>query len=397
VRRALRPAEALETLRVPQHLTPLLGQGGERRWELLLPGRTDSEDLCGFLPSRRPASGWPAQRDASRLLRLAHAVVLGDPKERCTRIGADGHADVLEPQGLSGGKLDRQRGATLLAHRGCGHRCTPRCALGQGVMGAPRGCAHLLARQATLGLAPEAREEGLAGGPRIEASPQTGEDGAGLGPTGRRELAQLLGPGAQAVHRQQAGLGAHGGGGPTRQEGVRARARDPPAGRQKTRAGGVGLGRAPAPAGGRVCDIVEAGACQPAFLSPVDGCVPRAATVLEGGRRSAHGGDETSEDHGPGCTRPRLGARAPAAVAVLQRGGTVAKLLVLGVEGHNGADRAWTQAQAASDPPEEAVGAGGARKGQTPQPARALDAHQRESAAPVDDGLWTRCPREAEV
>jgi hypothetical protein len=336
VRRALSPAKALETLWVPQHLTPLLGQRGERSGALLGPGHTDGEALFGFLPRRRPASGWQAQRDASRLLRLAHAVGLGHPKERCDRIGADGHADVLKPKGLRGVKLDRKRGAKLLAPRGCRHRGHQRCALGQGVMAEPLGFAPLLACQETWGIAPDALDEGLARGQRIEASPQTGEEGAGLGPTGRRELEQRLGPGAPAVHLHQAGLGTHGRRRHTRQEGVLERARDAPAGRHNTLAGGVVVVIALEPAGGRVGDSVDAGACQPAFLQPVDGFVPLAAPVFAVDRRAAHVGDAMPEDQGTGCTRPRLGDRAPATVDVLQRGGPVAKLMVRGVDGQTG-------------------------------------------------------------
>jgi len=303
---------------------------------------------------------------------------------------------VIEPKGLSGVKLDRKIGAKLLAHRGCGHRVNQRFALSQGVMAEPRGVENLLACQETLGIASEALDEGVARGQRIEASPQTGEAGAGLGPTGRRALAQLLGPGAPAVHMHKAGLGAHGGRCQTRQEGVLERARDPPAGRQKMRESGGVLVRALAHAGGRVGDIVDAGACQPSFLQPVDGFLQRAATVFEVDRRSAHVGDETPEDPGNGCTRPRLGDRDPNAVDVLQRGGTMAQLMVRGIDGHNGSSLACPQAHAAIDHPDEAVGEGGSHKGHAPQPTSALATPNRESDDPVEDGWWTRCPLDAE-
>ncbi len=106
MRRALSPAKALETLRAPQHLTPLLGQRGELSGELLLPCHTDCKDLFSFLPSRRTAEGRQAKRDASRILRLAHAVVLSHPEQRFDRIGADRQADVIQPESLGGCKLD---------------------------------------------------------------------------------------------------------------------------------------------------------------------------------------------------------------------------------------------------------------------------------------------------
>ena len=57
VRRALTPAQTLETLRVSEHLATLLGQRRELSGELALPCHTDREDLLGFVPSRRPAEG----------------------------------------------------------------------------------------------------------------------------------------------------------------------------------------------------------------------------------------------------------------------------------------------------------------------------------------------------
>jgi hypothetical protein len=109
----LSPAKGLETLRAPQHLTPLLSQRGELSGELLLPCHTDREDLCGFLPSRRTAEGRQAQRDASCILRLAHAVVLGHPEKRFDGIGADRQADVIQPQCRGGLKLEREIGVKL--------------------------------------------------------------------------------------------------------------------------------------------------------------------------------------------------------------------------------------------------------------------------------------------
>jgi hypothetical protein len=55
MRLALTQTQALEMLRMPEHLTTLLGQRSELRDEFLLPCHTDSKDLLGFLPSRRTA------------------------------------------------------------------------------------------------------------------------------------------------------------------------------------------------------------------------------------------------------------------------------------------------------------------------------------------------------
>jgi hypothetical protein len=96
VRLAWTPPQALEMLRVPEHFATLLGQGGELRGELALPCHTDCKDLLGFLPSRRPAEGWQAQGNASRILRLAHPMAFGHPQERFDGVGADRQADVIE-------------------------------------------------------------------------------------------------------------------------------------------------------------------------------------------------------------------------------------------------------------------------------------------------------------
>ena len=65
-------AETFETLRVPQHLAPLLGQGGELSGELLLFRHTHLQHLLGFLPSGNAAEGRQAKGDASGILGLAH-------------------------------------------------------------------------------------------------------------------------------------------------------------------------------------------------------------------------------------------------------------------------------------------------------------------------------------
>ncbi len=55
MRGGLIEAETFETLRVPQHLAPLLGQGDELTCDLSLPRHTDLKDLLGFLASGKTA------------------------------------------------------------------------------------------------------------------------------------------------------------------------------------------------------------------------------------------------------------------------------------------------------------------------------------------------------
>jgi len=86
--------------------------------EFLLPRDTDSKDLLGFLPSRCPTQGRQTQCDASRVLRLAHPVVLGHPEEGFDRLGAHRQADMIESKGLSRFQLVLQRGTKLEAQSG---------------------------------------------------------------------------------------------------------------------------------------------------------------------------------------------------------------------------------------------------------------------------------------
>lgn len=50
LRSALRDAQTLKTLWVPQHLAPLLGQGDDLPCALLLPRHADLKHLLRFLP-----------------------------------------------------------------------------------------------------------------------------------------------------------------------------------------------------------------------------------------------------------------------------------------------------------------------------------------------------------
>src|SRR5712691_105920 len=81
MRSGLIEAETFETLRMPQHLAPLLGQGGELSSELLLSCHTHLQHLFGFLPSGNAAEGRQSKRHAMRILRLTHPMALGHPEQ----------------------------------------------------------------------------------------------------------------------------------------------------------------------------------------------------------------------------------------------------------------------------------------------------------------------------
>lgn len=134
MRRGLLKAEALETLRVPQHLTPLRGQGDDLTGKHLLSGHADVKDLLGFLPRGNTTQGRQAKRYAIGILRLAHPPKLGHAKKRFDGIGADRYPDVIEPESRGSLELEVKRGAKLLTQCGRGHGGNKRLALGTAVV-----------------------------------------------------------------------------------------------------------------------------------------------------------------------------------------------------------------------------------------------------------------------
>ena len=93
MRLALTLAQTLESLAWPSTSRRCLVKEVNCRCDLALSRHTDAQHLLGFLSRRCPAQGWQAQGDASRILRLAHAMAFGHPKERFDGIGADRQAD----------------------------------------------------------------------------------------------------------------------------------------------------------------------------------------------------------------------------------------------------------------------------------------------------------------
>ena len=115
MRGALRYAQTLKTLWVTQHLAPLLGQGDDLTCDLLLPRHADVKHLLGFLPRGHTAQSRQAKRHAIGIRRLTHPMAFGDAEKRFDGIGADRQADVIEPEGLRGLKLERKIGVKLQA------------------------------------------------------------------------------------------------------------------------------------------------------------------------------------------------------------------------------------------------------------------------------------------
>jgi len=324
MRDALSAAQTLKTLWVPQHLAPLRGQRNDLRWHLVLPRHADVKHLLGFLPRGHTAQGRQAKRHATHIRRLTPPMARGHAAKRCDGIGADRHADVIQPACRGGLALEVKRGAQRLTQSGRGHGIKQRLALGAGVVREPRALEHRLARTQAEAIASKPRDEGCAGGPWIQARPPRGSGRARLGPPGWREREPPIGPGAQAVPRHTARLGPHLGRRHTRQHRVRERARDPTTGRQKGRKGRMSLGDARAHAGHGVRDRVETRAAQAVLLQEGHGLVERAGPIFEGGRWAAQLSDEAREHLGHRCARPGIRHRDPNTVDMLPEQGPLA-------------------------------------------------------------------------
>ena len=112
----LLPAQALQTVEIGQHLTPLFGQGGATTSHLVLLSHADLKHLLGFFPSRRATQSGQAQRDAIRILDFAYPVLFGQPEKRFDGIGADREADVVETERRGGLELVLKIARKLMAH-----------------------------------------------------------------------------------------------------------------------------------------------------------------------------------------------------------------------------------------------------------------------------------------
>jgi hypothetical protein len=147
MRVGLLEAETLKTLRVPQHLAPLFGQGGEWSGEFLLSRQTHLHHLLGLFPSGNAAEGRQAKRKAICILSLAPPPKLGHAEQRCNGIGADQQADVIEPECCGGLQLEVKLGSKLLTQSGRGHGFNQRLAPAPGVVRESLRLKNLLALQ----------------------------------------------------------------------------------------------------------------------------------------------------------------------------------------------------------------------------------------------------------
>ena len=112
----LLPAQALKTVWMGPHLTPLCGQGGATTGHRVLLRHAALQHRLGFLPSRRATQSGPAQREAMGLLDLASPVLCGHPAQRGDRISAAREAAAVEPERRGGLEWVRESAHTLVAH-----------------------------------------------------------------------------------------------------------------------------------------------------------------------------------------------------------------------------------------------------------------------------------------
>src|SRR5262249_44226827 len=178
----------------------------------------------------------------------------------------DWHAHLIEPQGLGHLKLVVQIGTKLLADGGGGHGVNKRFALGD--RGPPKtvGFENLLAGQQRARIASKPLDESATVGQVTEGVAEFGYHRAALSAARWRQSQDAVGPGDQAVHIHEPGLGPYGRGRQARQERVLELARNPPTGRYKALEGRMVLVGSLEHAGGGMGDIVQARTAQAVFL-----------------------------------------------------------------------------------------------------------------------------------
>ena len=189
------------------------------------------------------------------------------------------------------------------------------------------------------------------------------------------------------MHVQTPRFGVHVGGSQACQQRVCALPRDAAARGHNGRACGGRL-RAPLEqVGHRVGEIVHGGTRQSLLLQHADGFVQSAAPVFEGSGRAAHDGDAASAQLGERVARPGGGYRHRETPHLLQAGGGLRAVMVMGVERQDGHDLAGAQGHAHIDPPDQPSGKRRLAQGEAlHQPGR-LDADDRKSRHPIDDCL----------
>ncbi len=162
-RRLIR-AQALKRVRVGQHHTALLGQRGALGGDGLLRSHADVKHLTGFFPGWNATEGGQAKRHATRILDLAHPVLLGQAEKRFDWIGANRQADVIEAERRGSLELIVEIAGKLAAHRHGRDRVDERRALGQCVVREALGFELFLAGQKSDGIVPKLLDQRFARG-----------------------------------------------------------------------------------------------------------------------------------------------------------------------------------------------------------------------------------------
>ena len=110
-------AQALETVRMWEHLSSLFDQRGEAASDLLLFGNADLGHLLRFGQGGGAAQGGQAKGDTIGILDLARAVKLSQSEERFDLIGAHRQTDMIQTKLGSDLELVLQIGDELTANR----------------------------------------------------------------------------------------------------------------------------------------------------------------------------------------------------------------------------------------------------------------------------------------
>ena len=171
---------------------------------------------------------------------------------------------------------------------------------------------------------------------------------------------------------------------------MRELARDPTPGRQQGLKGGLSLVDALEHAGHGVRDSVETRAAHAWLIQSGHGLVALAAPVFAVGRWAASLSAAALEPLGKRCAHPGIRHRYPKTVDMLQSEGPWRVWMVVGVGGQDGSHLTRPQADADVNHPQQTSGTRRLAQGQALEAAGRVDADDRESYHPIDDGLRAR-------
>lgn len=144
--------QALEAVRIWQHLASLLDQRGEAACDLFLVGNTHAEYLLSFRPGWNATQGRQPNGDAVSVLDLTNSVMLAQPKQRFDGIRTDRQPDFLQTELCGNVELLVKVGLEAMAHTHRRDRLDKRRALRQRAVAEALGFENLLALEQRDGI-----------------------------------------------------------------------------------------------------------------------------------------------------------------------------------------------------------------------------------------------------